>query len=105
MPQLEIGSGRTLVRVNWRFWGADLCVHIGGGDDHVGAVALAGRAENGASCAESLCMEMIVLANEAVAREWLAESPDTREVFDLPSAVSFAAGFFVPLAESCRQAA
>jgi hypothetical protein len=56
MPQLEIGSGRTLVRVNWCFRGADLCVHIGGGDDHVGAVALAGRAENGATCAESLCV-------------------------------------------------
>jgi mercuric reductase len=56
-------------------------------------------------CAESLCMEMMFLANEAVARQWLAESPDTREVFDLPSAVSFATGFFVPLAKSCRQAA
>ena len=57
------------------------------------------------TCAESLCMEMMFLANETVAREWLAESPDTREIFDLPSAVEFAAGFFVPLAENCRQAA
>jgi mercuric reductase len=64
-----------------------------------------GAAETGTVCAESLCMEMMFLANEGVARQWLADSADTREVFDLPSAVSFAAGFFVPLAESCRQAA
>jgi mercuric reductase len=64
-----------------------------------------GAAATDTVCAESLCMEMMFLANEAVAREWLAESRDTREVFDLPSAVAFAAGFFVPLAESCRQAA
>lgn len=64
-----------------------------------------GAAATDIVCAESLCMEMMFLANESVAREWLAESPDTREVFDLPSAVAFAAGFFVPLAENCRQAA
>ena len=34
-------------------------------------------------------MEMIFLANESVAREWVAESPETREIFDLPSAVDF----------------
>jgi hypothetical protein len=56
-------------------------------------------------CAESLCMEMMFLANESVAREWVAESPETREIFDLPSAAEFAAGFFVPLAENCRLAA
>lgn len=64
-----------------------------------------GAAATDTVCAESLCMEMMFLASEAVAREWLAESPDTREIFDLPSAVTFAAGFFVPLAENCRQAA
>ena len=53
-------------------------------------------------CAESLCMEMMFLANETVAREWVAESPDTRDIFDLLSAVDFSAGFFVPLAENCR---
>ena len=61
-----------------------------------------GAAKTDTVCAESLCMEMMFLANEAVARQWLAESPDTREIFDLPSAVSFAVGFFVPLAESCQ---
>ena len=64
-----------------------------------------GAARSDIVCAESLCMEMMFLANETVAREWLAESPETREVFDLSSAAEFAAGFFVPLAESCRQAA
>jgi mercuric reductase len=64
-----------------------------------------GAAKGDISCAESLCMEMMFLANETVARDWLAESPQTREIFDLPSAVEFAAGFFGPLAENCRQAA
>jgi hypothetical protein len=64
-----------------------------------------GAATTDTVCAESLCMEMMFLANESVARDWLAESPDTREIFDLPAAVEFAAGFFVPLAENCRQAA
>ena len=40
-----------------------------------------------------------------ILQEWLAESSDTREIFDLPSAVEFAARFFVPLAQHCRQAA
>jgi mercuric reductase len=64
-----------------------------------------GAAATDTVCAASLCMEMMFLANESVARDWLAESPDTREIFDLPSAVEFAASFFVPLAENCRQAA
>ena len=64
-----------------------------------------GAAANDTVCAESLCMEMMFLANEDVARKWLVESPETREIFDLPSAVAFAAGFFVPLAQNCQQAA
>jgi alkylmercury lyase len=63
-----------------------------------------GAATTDTVCAESLCLEMMFLADAPVARQWLAESPDSRETFDLPSAVAFAAGFFVPLAESCRQA-
>jgi hypothetical protein len=61
-----------------------------------------GAAATDTACAASLCMEMMFLANENVARDWLAESSDTREIFDLPSAVEFAAGFFVPLAENCQ---
>jgi mercuric reductase len=64
-----------------------------------------GAASTDTVCAESLCMEMMFLANESVAREWLAESPETRDIFDLPAAIEFAAAFFVPLAENCRQAA
>ena len=63
-----------------------------------------GAAKNDTVCATSLCMEMMFLKNETVAREWLAESPDTREIFDLPSAVEFSAGFFVPLARNCQKA-
>lgn len=64
-----------------------------------------GAASTDTVCAASLCMEMMFLANESVAGDWLAESADTREIFDLPSAVEFAAGFFMPLAENCQQAA
>lgn len=63
-----------------------------------------GAASSDTVCAESLCMEMMFLANESVAREWEVESPATREIFDLLSAIDFAAGFFVPLAENCRLA-
>lgn len=61
-----------------------------------------GAAKSDIVCADSLCMEMLFLANETVAGEWLAESPDTHEIFDLPSAVEFAAEFFVPLAKNCQ---
>jgi len=64
-----------------------------------------GAAADDAVCAESLCLEMMFLANEEVASQWLAESLETREIFDLQSAVEFAAAFFVPLAENCRTAA
>jgi hypothetical protein len=64
-----------------------------------------GAAADDIVCAESLCLEMMFLANADVAQQWLSESPDTREIFDLQSAVEFAAAFFVPLAEHCRQAA
>jgi len=64
-----------------------------------------GAASSDTVCAESLCMEMMFLANEEIARQWLADSPETREIFDLESAVEFSAAFFVPLAEQRRQAA
>ena len=48
-------------------------------------------------CATSLCTEMIYLKGEQVADQWLAEDKDNRELFDLPDAIDFAAGFFVPL--------
>jgi hypothetical protein len=61
-----------------------------------------GAAANDIVCAESLCLEMMFLADAEVAGEWLAESPQTRETFALQSAVEFAAAFFVPLAGYCR---
>lgn len=64
-----------------------------------------GAAANDTVCADSLCLEMMFLANEAIASQWLAASPDTREIFDLSSAVEFAAAFFVPLAAHCRSSA
>ena len=56
-----------------------------------------------ACAADTLCTEMIFLANEDIAHNWQSESPDTREIFNLDSAQEFAAGFFAPLAEYCRQ--
>jgi hypothetical protein len=46
------------------------------------------------SCATSLCTEMLYLKGEAVALQWLAENPAGREIFTLPEAVQFSAGFF-----------
>ena len=63
-----------------------------------------GAAADDIVCAESLCLEMMFLRNEEVARQWLAQSPGTHEIFNLQSAVKFAAAFFVPLAENCREA-
>jgi len=63
-----------------------------------------GAADDDAVCAESLCLEMMFLANREIAGRWLAESPDTREIFDLQSAAEFSAAFFMPLTESRRTA-
>ena len=43
----EVGEGRTRLTIAWRYWGADLHVHVGGGDHHIGAVALVGRSPDG----------------------------------------------------------
>ncbi len=40
--QLEAGDGRCAVRLTWHYHGDDLYVHVGGGQDHIGAAALAG---------------------------------------------------------------
>ena len=48
-------------------------------------------------CANSLCTEMIFLAGDDTAKNWLLESSDKREIFTLQEAVAFATGFFVPL--------
>jgi hypothetical protein len=43
MSVLEVGTGRTRVHLTWRRWGQDLHVHVGGGDEHIGAAALVAR--------------------------------------------------------------
>lgn len=65
------------------------------GDVHFGIVWSA--AEGGSCCADSLCLEMIFLRDGAVAAQWLATDPESREIFTLPESVTFAAAFFVPL--------
>lgn len=47
MGELETGVGRTRLRFQWHRRGEDLQVHIAGGTDHIGAVALVGRQPDG----------------------------------------------------------
>ena len=55
-------------------------------------------AANSDSCiADSLCMEMVFLRDGEIARQWLADDPDNREVFTLQEAVEFGGRFFTPL--------
>ena len=56
-----------------------------------------GAADATVHCADSLCLEMIFLRDGAVARKWLRDDKESREIFPLPEAVEFAARFFVPL--------
>ena len=48
-------------------------------------------------CANSLCTEMIFIKGEHVAESWFNTDSENREIFTLPDAVEFAAGFFTPL--------
>jgi mercuric reductase len=65
------------------------------GDLHVGIGW--GAADADTSCADSLCMEMIFLKDGKIARQWLADDAENREIFALSMAVEFAGRFFVPL--------
>lgn len=56
-----------------------------------------GAANARASCADSLCMQMMFLRDGDVARQWLAHDSGNREIFTLPEAVEFAGRLFVPL--------
>jgi len=53
--ELETGTGRTRVCLTWKRWGDDLHVHVGGGEHHIGVVALAGRQPDGETYASVLC--------------------------------------------------
>jgi hypothetical protein len=65
------------------------------GDVYFGIVW--GAADGSFCCADSLCTEMIFLRDEDIARQWLDDDPENREIFTLPESVTFAARFFVPL--------
>lgn len=65
------------------------------GDIHFGISW--GAANNDSCIADSLCMEMMFLRDGEVARQWLADDPDNREVFTLQEAVEFGGRFFAPL--------
>lgn len=56
-----------------------------------------GAANADVCCADSLCTEMMFLRDSEIARRWLADDPDNREVFSLQEAVEFGSRFFVPL--------
>ena len=56
-----------------------------------------GAANADSCCADSLCMEMMFLRDGETARQWLADDPETREVFTLQEAVEFGGRFFSPL--------
>jgi len=56
-----------------------------------------GAADTDSYCATSLCMEMMLLKNNDITTQWLAEDLETREIFNLQDAVEYAGLFFVPL--------
>lgn len=47
--------------------------------------------------AQSLCLEMVFLADRATALSWRQNDADISDVFSLPDAVTFGAAFFLPL--------
>ncbi len=47
--------------------------------------------------AQSLCLEMVFLADRATAEGWQQDDPDNVDIFTLPDAVIFGAAFFRPL--------
>lgn len=63
-------------------------------DVHVGIDWAA--ADGAASCAISLCTEMIFLRDQATAGRWRSKQGD-REIFTLHEAIHLASSFFVPL--------
>lgn len=56
-----------------------------------------GAADSSSSCADSLCMDMIFLKDTDVAKKWLSDDLQGREIFTLTEAVQFSSRFFVPL--------
>jgi hypothetical protein len=81
--------------VSIRMSGNTIMNPVEAGDIHFGIIW--GAANASSSCADSLCMEMMFLRDGETARQWLAEEPETREVFTLQEAVEFGGRFFSPL--------
>ena len=81
--------------VNIRMSGNKILNPDEAGDIHFGIIWGAANAD--ISCANSLCMEMMFLRDGETARQWLADDPETREVFTLQEAVEFGGRFFSPL--------
>lgn len=94
----------TQVSSHCRLTGAPVDIRLSGtsilnaddaGDVHFGIIW--GAASGSTSCANSLCLEMMFLKSGEIARQWLMEDPDKREVFTLEEAVEFGDRFFAPL--------
>jgi hypothetical protein len=51
----EVGTGRTRLTFAWQWRGSDLHVHVAGGADHLGAVALARPAADGTVSLQTAC--------------------------------------------------
>jgi hypothetical protein len=49
------------------------------------------------SCSDSLCTEMLFLKDEAIAKQWMEDDAENREIFGLVEAIEFSAGFFKPM--------
>jgi len=49
--------------------------------------------------AQSLCMEMVFLADAETAQRWQQQDSDNTDLYELPDAVRFAAAYFRPLLE------
>lgn len=63
-------------------------------DIHVGINWMA--ADSCCSCSDSLCTEMLFLKDSETAQQWANQDSENREIYDLPQAIAFSAGFFVP---------
>ncbi len=95
---------KTQISSKCRVTGSPVVIHQSGkaidnpevaGDVRFGIIW--GAASASASCANSLCMEMMFLQDQMIADTWLSEDPANREVFSLNEAIDFGAQFFTPL--------
>ncbi len=94
----------TRIESRCRLSGRDIVIEQNGGDSKViepddavvAAIDWNGR-DAAASCAATLCTEMMFIAGEAATRAWAGEDASNREVFSLGEAHAFISRVFVPL--------